>query len=55
MAVKAVRAQVVENIVNLIACMVVLIAGCWVEMLVLTRGNSRVVSLILEAAERPAA
>ena len=55
MAVEAARGQVVENIVNLIACMVVLIACCCVEVLVSTRGSLRVVSLLLEAAERPAA
>ena len=54
MAVEAVRETIVEDIVNLFVCMVVLIAGCWVEILAPTRGGSRVVSLLLEAAERPA-
>ena len=48
MAVDAAREPIVENNVNLFACMVVLIAGCWVEMLISTGSGSRVVSLILE-------
>ena len=55
MAVEAVREPVVEDIVNLFACMVVLIAGCWVKMLVSTRDGSRVVSMVLEEAEQSAA
>ena len=55
MAVEAACGQVVENIVSLIACTVVLIAGCCVGMLVSARGGSGVVWLILEAAERPSA
>ena len=55
MAVEPAREPIVEDIVNLFACMVVLIAGCWVEMLVSTGGGSKVVSLILEVAERQAA
>ena len=46
MAVEAVR-ELVVDIVNLFVCMVVLIAGCWVEMLVSTRVGSRVVLLII--------
>ena len=53
-AVKAVREPAVRDIVKLCVCMVVLIAECWVEMLVLARGGSRVVLLVLEAARRPA-
>ena len=55
MAVEAVRETIVEDIVNLFVCMVVLIAGCWVKMMVLTGGGSRVVSLILEEAQQSAA
>ena len=55
MAVKAVREPVMRDIVNLFICMVVLIAECWVGMLVSTRGGSRVISLILEAAGGPPA
>ena len=55
MAVKAVHEPVVRDFVHLFVCMVVLIAECWVGMLVLTRGSLRVVLLILEAAGRPAA
>ena len=55
MAVEAVRETIVEDIVNLFVCMVVLIAGCWVKTQVSTEGGSRVVCLIFEAAERPAA
>ena len=49
MAVEAAREPIVDHNVNLFACMIVLIAGCWVEMLVSTGSGSRVVSLILEA------
>ena len=49
MAVDAAPEPIMENNVNLFACMVVLIAGCWVEMLVSTGSGSRVVLLILEA------
>ena len=55
MAREAARETIVEDIVNLFASMVVLIAGCSVEMLVSTRVGSRVVLLIIEAAERTAA
>ena len=55
MSVEAAREPIGEDIVNLFARMVVLIAGCWVEMLVSTGGGSRVVPLILEEAEQPAA
>ena len=55
MAVEAAREPIVEDIVNLFACLFVLIAGCWIEILVSTGGGLRAVSLILEAAERPAA
>ena len=54
MAVEVVHEPVVRDIVHLFVCMVVLIAECWVGMLVSTRGSSRVVSLILEAAGGPA-
>ena len=50
MNVEVVREPVVEDIMNLFAYMVVLIAGCWVEMQVSMRGGSRVVSLIPDAA-----
>ena len=55
MAVEAVRAPIVRDTVHLFVCMVVLIAECWVGMRVSTRGGSRVVSLLLEAAGRLAA
>ena len=55
MAVLAVLEQVVEGILNLFACMVVLVVGCWVKTQVLMGGGLRVVWLILEATERPAA
>ena len=55
MAVLAVLGQVLEGVVNLFACMVVLVAGCWVKTQVLMGGGSRVAWLILEATERPAA
>ena len=55
MAVEAVHEPVVGDIMNLFACMVFLIAGCRVKMQVSTGRGSRVVWLILEAAERPAA
>ena len=55
MAVEAELELIVEDIVNLFACTVVLIAGCWVKMQVSTGGDSRVDWLILEAVERPAA
>ena len=55
MAVGAAHGPVVEDIVNPFACMIVLITGCWIEVQVLTEGCSRVVLLILEAVERPAA
>ena len=55
MAVEAVRDPIVEDIVNMFACMVVLIAGCWVEMLVSAGVGSRAVLLALGAAERTAA
>ena len=46
---------VVEDIVNLFACMVVLIEGCWVEMLVLTSWGPRGALLVFEAIGRRAA
>ena len=55
MAVEVVREPVVGDIMNLFACMVVLIAGCRVKMQVSTGKGSRVVWLIFETAERPAA
>ena len=54
-ALEAACGRVVENVVNLIACTVVLIAGYCVGMLVSTRGGSGVVGLILEGAERSSA
>ena len=48
MAVEAALEPIVKDIINLFACMVVLIAGCWVKMLVSTRGGSRVVSVSFE-------
>ena len=39
MAMKAAHDPIVEEIVNLFACMVVLIAGCWVELQVLAGGR----------------
>ena len=50
-AVEAVRGRVVVDVVNLITCTVVLIAGYCVGMLVLARGGLGVVWLILEATE----
>ena len=55
MAEEAACEPIVEDIVDLFACMVVLIAGCCIEMMFLTSSGSSVVSLILEAAGRPAA
>ena len=55
MAVEAVHEPVVRDIVQLFVCMVVLIAECWVGMLISTRGGSRVFLLILEEAGGPAA
>ena len=55
MGVEAAREPIVEDIVNLFVCMVFLIARCLDEMLVLTGRGLRVLSLILEAAERTAA
>ena len=55
MAMQAAHEPIVEDIVNLSACMVVLIARCSDEMLVLTGRGLRVLLLILEAAERTAA
>ena len=46
---------IVKDSVNLFVCMVVLIVGYWVEMLVSTRSSLRLVLLIIEAAESPAA
>ena len=40
MAVEAARGPIVEDIVNPFVCMIVLIASCWTEMLVLTGGDS---------------
>ena len=55
MAVEAALEPIVKDIINMFACIVVLITGCWVKMLVLMRGGSRVVSVVLEKAEQPAA
>ena len=49
------RGPIVEDTVKPFACMIVLIAGSWIAVQVLTEGGSRVVSLILEEAEKPAA
>ena len=54
MAVEAALEPIVKDIINLFACMVVLIAGCWFKILVSTMGGSRVVSVVLEEAEQPA-
>ena len=55
MAVEIARRQFVVNVVNLIACTVVLIAGYCIRVLVLARDGSGVVWLILEAEKRPSA
>ena len=46
---------IVKGIINLFACMVVLIVGCWVKILVSTKGGSRVVLMVLGEADQPAA
>ena len=55
MAAEAAREPIVEDIIDIFVCMVVLIAGCWVELQVLAGGGSRVVLLVLEVDESPAA
>ena len=55
MAMKAAHEPTVEDIMNLFACMVVLLAGCWVELRVLAGCGSGIVSFVLVVAERPAA
>ena len=52
MAVEAARGRVVVNVMNLIGRTAVLIAGYCVGMLVLARGGSGTVWLILNAVER---
>ena len=55
MAVEVALEPIMKGIINMFACIVVLITGCWVKILVLTRGGSRVVSVVLGEAEQPAA
>ena len=55
MAVEAALGPIVEDIVSLFACMVVLIAGSWIAVRVLMGGGLRVILLILETVEGPAA